>query len=279
MIVNVLSLAGTLGPGTQTFYDAKLDQWGLTPKAMGETIHDYIHRIFKSSIFRPGFKDVSLWSASTDGATEESTWVQTLPNVYYFSYSTSDTFAWHDILFRRVHLPNTLTMLLPLDPLAVFMGGRYPVANGLTEDWQENDGVVPTFSMAKDATGELVAYNGTAQKGKWNYMTPLKRMDHLAILGLTLHTQVKDLYFVHAQMLESLPTDAGDAAATGLSDAALNALVGGTVTALSAAAERFQSIDDVKQFCEHPSTLLAAKYCIQVIRGANHHRFLRGTHD
>ncbi|KAJ0397520.1 hypothetical protein P43SY_005646 [Pythium insidiosum] len=117
LVVGTFSVVGVTGDSAQSIYDAKLDQWGIEPRRIGEGLSSYIDRIFDSPIFRPGFRDICLWSLSTNGAAEENSWVDTLPNVYYYSYSNVDTFAWRDWLLRKIQLPNLLTMLLPLQPL------------------------------------------------------------------------------------------------------------------------------------------------------------------
>ncbi|KAJ8521742.1 hypothetical protein ON010_g17780 [Phytophthora cinnamomi] len=161
LLVGVLSVVGILGDSAKMVYDAKLDQWGITPKQSGETVQKYIDRVFSSSIFSPEFKDVSLWSLSTVGAKEEATWVKTLNDVYYFSYATIDTHETTDWWWRKVSRPNLRTMLPLLDPLALILGGRYaPDTLKLSTDWQPNDGVVNTISMDSDGVGPTVTYAG-----------------------------------------------------------------------------------------------------------------------
>uniref|UniRef100_K3WFI2 Lipase-like C-terminal domain-containing protein n=1 Tax=Globisporangium ultimum (strain ATCC 200006 / CBS 805.95 / DAOM BR144) TaxID=431595 RepID=K3WFI2_GLOUD len=284
-VVSVLNLGGS---ATEMLYDAKLDQWGITPKAKTESLGNYINRVFKSPIFNPGFKDVCLWSLSTQGAAEESTWVQTLPNVYYFSYSTSDTFGARDFFLRKIHLPNLLTMILPLQPIGAFIGSRYAPNIGLSTDWQENDGVVPTLSMTKDSKGQLVTFNGNSQKGKWNFMRQLNKLDHLAVIGVTLHTQVKGIYSAHAAVLRSLPADGSavasinsvttesattDSAAV-LTATMLNAQVEAAFSALMAATDKLNSTEDLKALCANPINEYAASYCKEMIQSTS--RRLRG---
>lgn len=45
--------------------------------------------------------------------------------------------------------------------------------------------------------------------GKWSTMHQLDRLDYLAVVGVTLHTRVKDVDFVHAEVLKSKSIDAG----------------------------------------------------------------------
>ncbi|KAE8967664.1 hypothetical protein PR002_g27990, partial [Phytophthora rubi] len=134
------------------------DQWGVTPKGDDETLSAYLKRVLSSNIFDSNLKDFCLWSLSTSGAAEENTWVSTLADVYYYSYATMDTHSTYDLLLRKISLPNFLTMFLPLDVFSVFLGSRYGPKNGFSTDWQPNDGLVNTISMASDSTGKTVSY-------------------------------------------------------------------------------------------------------------------------
>ncbi|DBA02292.1 TPA: hypothetical protein N0F65_006167 [Lagenidium giganteum] len=108
-VAGIFGIAGLFGRGSAKLFDAKLDHWGVAPRSGNEGIEDYIKRVFQSKMFRPGFKDVCLHSLSTTGAAEENAWVQTLPGVYYHSYSTQDTFR-----LLSVELPRPWSMLTPL---------------------------------------------------------------------------------------------------------------------------------------------------------------------
>ncbi|GLE01386.1 hypothetical protein PINS_up010216 [Pythium insidiosum] len=260
--------------GARRGNDVKLDQWGIGPRRSGESLSTYIDRIFDSPLFRPGFRDICLWSLSTDGAAEENRWVETLSNVYYYSYSNVDTFAWRDWLLRKIQLPNLLTMLLPLQPLGTFLGGRYAPNNGFTEEWQPNDGVVPTISMDKDARGQMRSFDGVSVRGQWNRMPQLSRMDHLAVVGVTLHTQVKDFYTAHAQLLASLPESSSAKRSLQETDAAVAprappATVGqlvGAVVALNSAANDVKTEQDLLRLCAGASTDAARAYCSTMLK-------------
>lgn len=89
------------------------------------------------------------------------------------------------------------------------MCSRYPVKNSFSGQWQENDGVVPMISMTSDAIGQVVMFNGSSQRGKWNIMRQLDRLGHLAVVGVTLHTRAKDVNFVHTEVLKSKSIDDG----------------------------------------------------------------------
>ncbi|KAF1328390.1 Myosin heavy chain, partial [Globisporangium splendens] len=210
----IFAAFGVVGNSTEHFYDVKMDQWGIDAKGEHESLYQYIDRVLSSDLFtKPGYQDTGIWSCSTQGAAEENTWVRTLPNIYYMSYATSDTFATRDFLRRPTQLPHLLTMMLPLQPMASFMGSQYPIRHGFSTEWQENDGVVPTISMAKDATGDsVVVANETTGfskivRGKWNIMPKLDRLDHAAVIGFTLHKQINGIYLRHAKLLRSLPKE------------------------------------------------------------------------
>jgi triacylglycerol lipase len=214
VLFGISSTLGVVGDSTEQFYDVKMDQWGIDAKGEHESLHQYIDRVFSSDLFtKPGYQDTAIGSCSTQGAAEENTWVRTLPNVYYMSYATSDTFTTRDFLYRSTQLPHLLTMMLPLQPMASFMGSQYPIRHGFSTEWQENDGIVPTISMAKDATGDFVivanetAGFGKIVRGKWNIMPKLDRLDHAAVIGFTVLKQVNEIYLRHAELLRSLPKE------------------------------------------------------------------------
>ncbi|KUF93845.1 UPF0652 protein C22H10.08 [Phytophthora nicotianae] len=274
LLAGVLSVVGILGDSTKMVYDAKLDQWGITPKQSGESVQTYLDRVFSSRIFDPSFKDVCLWSLSTGGAKEEATWVKTLSDVYYYSYATVDTFNTRDLLLRKISMPNLLTMLLPLDPLAVFIGGRYaPDKLKLSTDWQPNDGVVPTFSMGSDGVGAAVTFAGASQLGKWNKMPQLNRLDHLAVVGITLHTQVLDLYEGHAALLYALPASSSSRR---LADSPVAvAKLDTAIVELTAATTSVETKSDLEALCQSPKNSYAQSYCTKMLEAAPTRR-LRG---
>ncbi|TYZ62739.1 hypothetical protein PybrP1_006152, partial [[Pythium] brassicae (nom. inval.)] len=184
----------------------------------------------------------------------ENTWVKTLPNVYYYSYATSDTHGAVDVLLRTIQVPNLLTMLLPMQPIG------------------------------KDSSGTLVVFNGASQKGKWNQMPLLDRLDHLAVVGITLHTQVKDLYFAHAALLASLPPAASTAAlsvnsvdsTTAVAPAATVISVTAAVANLKTATASMQTKADLERLCKNPINAFAANYCASMLSNAGARRNLRG---
>ncbi|KAJ0390590.1 hypothetical protein P43SY_010747 [Pythium insidiosum] len=179
-------------------------------------------------------------------------------------------------------------MLLPLQPLGTFIGGRFGPNNGFSEEWQRNDGVVPTISMDKDERGQIRSFDGVSVRGQWNRMPQLNRMDHLAVVGVTLHTQVKDFYMAHAQLLASLPesstkrnlqeTGAGTGTGAAVAPMAPPSTVGElirAVVALNSAAEEVKTEQDLLRLCADASTDAARAYCSTMLKAPM--RRLRGV--
>ncbi|KAG7376280.1 hypothetical protein PHYPSEUDO_013844 [Phytophthora pseudosyringae] len=266
LLASVFAVIGIAGDESTLLYDAKMDQWGITAKTDGETLSAYLTRVFSSNIFSPGFKDVCLWSLSTSGAAEENAWVTTLSDVYYYSYATMATYSTYDWLLRKISLPNILTMLLPLDIFSVFLGGQYGPNNGFSTDWQPNDGLVNSISMVHDATGKTLAYTGSSQIGKWNTMTQLSNLDHVAVMGVTLLTQVLELYEVHAKLLLSLPVSSSRKQLRETDPAAGQITL--AIASLNAASSSVKKPEQLKSLCASPGNRFADAYCTNLLAGS-----------
>ncbi len=197
------AIVGTLdvfGGGATKLFDAKLDQWGLAPRANGEKIQTYMRRVFESPVVKAGSKDLCIYSLSAAGAKEENKWVKTLPDIFYYSVSNSDTFR----LFN-IELPRSLSMLLPLQPLSVFLGSTYAISHGFSKDWQRNDGVVNTESMKSDGIGELVEGVSQSKTGRWQHVGLFNTLDHEGVVGVKFGKNAYDVYKGQARVLYELP--------------------------------------------------------------------------
>ncbi|GMF33658.1 unnamed protein product [Phytophthora lilii] len=266
-LAGILSVVGVAGDSTKAVFDAQLDQWNISSRADGEKISAYLDRVFASKLFDPSFTDTCLWSLSHAGASEENTWVTTLPDVYYYSYATIDTFSAINLTFKKIALPNPLTMNPAFDALSVFIGSRYaPDTLHLTTDWQPNDGVVNTISMSHDGIGELVKFSGASHIGKWVQMEQLTGLDHMDITGFSLFRQVTDIYSSLCKLLISLPVDTE--ARSMVFDKEVHETVTRTITSLVSARSSIQTIADLERLCEDPSTTYAANYCSVLLEKA-----------
>lgn len=189
------------------FFDAKLEQWGIARRQPNETLKQYMKRVFSSGFFKKNVIDDCKHSLSAEGAEQENEWVTTLPNVYYYSFSTADTFAARNVLLRRIHLPRPFSMFWVIQPTSTFLGSRYtPEKSGKTEAWQQNDGVVNTASMKSDGKGAVVDYKDSSRMGRWHHMALFDRLDHQAVIGNKKSVNVYHVYAGHAKLLHNLPT-------------------------------------------------------------------------
>lgn len=164
-------------------YDFKMDQWEIERKA-NESFWDYARRLRSHSLWRRT-KDTSDFDLSPEGAEQLNKWARAQKNVYYFSFATEETFK---SPFSERQYPE-LTMDFIWFPAAVFMGGfsrNEPGKIPIDETWYQNDGVVNTNSMDGPTIGStdmIKDFDGTPQKGLWNYMGILGSCDHADIIG------------------------------------------------------------------------------------------------
>ena len=200
IIGTAASLGGLIG---DPVYDFKLDQFGLKRNA-GESFTSYSNRVYSSPIWQ-STHNTAEWDLSPDGAKELNSWVKAQPDVYYFSWSTDNTYT--NLLTG--HQNPWADMNVPLVPFSYFMGSytRNETGHVVTgSSWWKNDGVVNTISMngpKLGSTDSIVTYNGTPQIGKWNAMGSLY-YDHLAVVGIGPYNML-GWYRNLASQLGSLP--------------------------------------------------------------------------
>lgn len=200
----VALIGATAGVTSQELYDFKLDQWGLKRQA-GESFSSYTNRVYNSTVWNT--KDISAWDLTPDGAKQLNQWVKASPNVYYFSVGTEQTYQ---SLLTGHQVPE-LGMNPILSVFTTFMGAYTRYQSGtvtIDSSWWQNDGVVNTRSMRGPTLGStdaIVNYNGTPQKGKWNYLGLVDSEDHIDIIGIGLFDDVRSTYRSWANLLASLP--------------------------------------------------------------------------
>ena len=202
-VVGAAAAVAGLNSSTDVVYDFKLDQWNLRRNS-GESFDSYLNRVKSSPIWNGSIKDISLWDLSPDGAKELNQWTKTYSDTYYFSFSTEATYRG---LLTGWQYPE-LSMFLPFQPLAMFMGTYTRNQAGkvaLDSSWWQNDGIVNTRSMRAPAGHPWVSYNGTPVKGSWNHMGLWNSWDHFDIQGLFCAScNINPLHIQHANLLKSL---------------------------------------------------------------------------
>ncbi|DAZ93252.1 TPA: hypothetical protein N0F65_012345 [Lagenidium giganteum] len=201
----IIGMAGVIGEGSTALFDAKLDQWGIASRQDGESLTAYVKRIFSSSVFNDGFYDLCMFSLSTFGAVSDLKWVETLSNVFYYSFSTQDTYR-----LLNVELPRPQSMILPFQPTATFLGSTYALKRGFSSEWQANDGIVNTISMKYDGKAPVVECGALSQTGRWHHLATFTTLDHGAIVGFKPLHDVYDVYSTHAKFLQDLPAQGSE---------------------------------------------------------------------
>ncbi|BBM81980.1 esterase/lipase family protein [Candidatus Uabimicrobium amorphum] len=194
-----LALAGT----DWYIYDFKLDQWGLKPKK-DETLSDFLQRVDDTV---GSTKDISMHDLLPKGAKELNGRVRDFADVYYFSYATEETYVLLSTFGYEWAEPGMTPIMWAF---AYYMGhykGDHVVEH---KEWWKNDGIVNTTSMKGPSTSKIVNYDGTPQKGVWNYVKLIDSKDHVKVVG---HYQdpiigaewLKELYVEIADRLYKLP--------------------------------------------------------------------------
>ncbi|HEX2938173.1 MAG TPA: lipase [Ruminiclostridium sp.] len=185
--------------------DLKMDQWGLKRES-GESYLSYFNRVMNSNIWQKT-NDLSLWDLTPEGARELNTTAKAQSDVYYFSLACVDT---HEAPLTHFQVPdkNMNTVLLKS---SVFMGMYTNNISGdvkIDKTWWKNDGIVSlvsAISPRNGSTDKVVGYNGTPQKGVWNYLGQVDNTDHLDIVQMK-HDRgtLEQRYYDIAKMLANL---------------------------------------------------------------------------
>ena len=194
-----------------TFYNFDLEQWGFKRKK-GESLRSYFTRMQKHPAW--GTKNIVSWDVSVQGARELNTLCIANPDIYYFSFITSNTV--YDSTSGR-HIPDK-SMSYIIRANARLMGMKKAYYNDGSEtdsSWFENDGIVNKISMYGPTTG----LNGPDPisdyrkgelliSGQWYVMGEFQS-DHRKFIGHSINKTEFDtlmrVYNKHADLLWSLP--------------------------------------------------------------------------
>lgn len=272
LLTKAATFLGAFGDLRNVLYDFKLDHFNMHGRYPGESFVNYVYRMFDNPVFTdPSFTDVSIYDLSTTGVEALNRWVKIDPNVFYFSYATRDSYdssAWHDWGSVPVQRPHLFTMNLALQPVSLIIGGIFTTINqGKSVEWQPNDGVTNTLSTFGTFSDPSVEYNGHAVPGRWHKMPLVDRVDHLAVISLTLRSSFKEVYFNHVGILQNLPESYGRFQTGSMSSEDQNRFhniqaavshVKQEAEELDVKAQIFQSKD---QFCASQPTHATRRYC------------------
>lgn len=170
-------VAGVASPASGV-YDFKLDHFGITDS----NAEGAIDKITASG------NDHAAYDLTPDGAAKLNETIQTVEDVYYFSYSYSTT---KEGTLLRGQVPQSSTMPI-LYPFALAMGSYKGTTEGgiaIDETWQDNDGLVSVVSARYPFGEEYAEYTDSFDnieelpKGIWN-VAETKDGDHGKVIGL-----------------------------------------------------------------------------------------------
>jgi triacylglycerol lipase len=172
IVARFLALAGA----NWEVYDFDLDQWNLVPKP-GETLHTFLKRVDETL---GNTKDISLYDLLPQGAQDLNQKIRTLPNIYYFSVATEETYVLDPIHGFELGEP----AMNPMFWLYAYHMGCYEGSDvSPHKAWWQNDGVVNTISMQGPFNARIESYQGKPQPGVWNFMGVIESKDHGKIIG------------------------------------------------------------------------------------------------
>src|SRR5699024_9908981 len=148
-------------------------------------------------------QDVSTYDLSTQGAQALNSWVDTKPDIYYFSYTGN---ASYKLLSGRYYPMITINPLMWGSGLHI---GSY-TSSGVDSSWWPNDGLVSVVSSKYPVGQANKPVGDTINTGEWNYHPVQERWDHLDYIGLNIshavgHREVNSFYISMAEQLHSLP--------------------------------------------------------------------------
>lgn len=148
--------------------------------------------------------DYAAYDMHIDNALELNEQLQTLDNVYYFSYPCSSTVKNDD----GTYSPNEDITESTFIKSAIKMGkftGETDDGYMIDESWLDNDGLVNTISATAPFNAPSKEFDeGNISKGEWNIM-PVYTGDHMSLQGgLFKKNDVKEFYVDLLTMINSL---------------------------------------------------------------------------
>jgi len=205
---DVIGLAAVVG---NDFYDFDLQQWGFE-KQIDETWPSYFRRMREHQAW--GTRNMCAWDVSIEGARELNTLSPVDPNIFYFSFSTSNTRL--DTV-SGYHVPDkTMSLILRANARIMGRNKAYWYDGKATDStWFENDGIVNTISQYGPTTG-LDGSDPIAEYRKGELLIPgqwyhIKTyfVDHRILIGHGANdvqsANMITLFEDHAKLLWSIP--------------------------------------------------------------------------
>ena len=194
-----------------SFYSFDLDQWGFRRNAK-ETWGKYFKRIQKHPAW--GTKNIISWDLSVQGARDLNTMCTANPDIYYFSFVTSNTVL--DSTSGRYIPDKSMSFIIRANSRLMGMKKAYFSDGSETDStWFENDGIVNKISMYGPTTGSngqdpitIYREDELLITGQW-YVMGEYQSDHKRFVGHNINqnefNSLITIYKNHAELLWSLP--------------------------------------------------------------------------
>ncbi len=203
-----LGVAGIIG---NSYYNFDLEHFNFY-KNKDESWLGYIDRMRNHNAWRT--KNISSWDLSLDGAKQLNSFLQSSPEIYYFSFVTSTTQKNTDSPYHSP-VSGTPIMIKTRSKLMGIRSGYWYDGSKTDSLWFENDGIVNTISMYGPTNGingpdPIVKYDSRDLliPGQW-YWIKISDMDHWSIIGHmgdSERIKKSEKYFLnHAERLKNLP--------------------------------------------------------------------------
>ena len=177
----------------------QLGHFGITPKE-GESRVSFslkaIYNFYKSN-------DNCGYDMTLRRAEELNEMIETVPNTYYYSYSTYSTVT-EEKSGKQKLVGNTNAMFYPTALVIRTMEGMTVDGIKIENNWAVSDGVIPLASSCYPSDDaelarkyeEAVKNNEKIKRGIWYYMEPIFKMDHFDFCGIEDYpTTMEDFYF------------------------------------------------------------------------------------
>ena len=148
-------------------------------------------------------KDICGYDMTLRRAEELNEMIETVPNTYYYSYSTYSTVT-EEKSGKQKLVGNTNAMFYPTALVIRTMEGMTVDGIKIENNWAVSDGVIPLASSCYPSDDaelarkyeEAVKNNEKIKRGIWYYMEPIFKMDHFDFCGIEDYpTTMEDFYF------------------------------------------------------------------------------------
>lgn len=183
-------------------YDFMLDQFGIGKINGGlSEIKNAITSVVNSD------NDHAAYDLSPDGAAALNTQIETVKNVYYFSYSYCSTKEATVLSGQTADLRVSLPVLIGISDAMGMYTGVTKGGISIDSSWQANDGLVNVVSAKypfDENHEDYVADSTKIKKGIW-YVMPTRTGHHGTVIGMGGNTsEVRQFYNEMIEMTESL---------------------------------------------------------------------------